>query len=160
MSVPGKKTKRVPYEAMELYLNEDGTSIFEENPYPEGRHYSHQAYPTAAYAAMVTLMDRDVCRLFELLNDLGIDDNTLVIFTSDNGSHGEGGYHPDYLNSSGPLRGFKRDLYEGGIRVPALARWPAHIEAGAVSDHISGFQDMLRTFGDLAGVQPESDIDG
>ncbi len=150
----------VPEDELVLYLDENGESPFVETPYPEGRHYGPQPFPTAAYAAMITRMDRDIGRLYDLLKDLGLDNCTLVIFSSDNGSHAEGGYHPDHLNSSGPLRGYKRDLYEGGIRVPMIARWPGVIELGTVSNHISGFQDMLPTFSELAGVSSPENIDG
>ncbi|MEX0686965.1 MAG: arylsulfatase [Balneolales bacterium] len=150
----------VPEEAMAQYLDEDGNSIFDEVPHPEGEHHGPQPYPAAAYAAMVSLMDNKIGQLFDHLKEQGLDENTLVIFTSDNGSHAEGGYHPDYLNSSGPLRGFKRDLYEGGIRVPMIARWPGQIKAGTTSSHISAFQDILPTFSEIAGIQPPTDIDG
>lgn len=150
----------VPDEALSLYLDDDGNSIFEETPHPEGKHHGPQPYPAAAYAAMVTYMDNEIGRLIAHLKELGIDENTLVIFSSDNGSHAEGGYHPDYLNSNAPLRGWKRDLYEGGIRVPMIARWPGQIKAGGTSDLVSGFQDMLPTFTELAGVQTPEDING
>lgn len=86
--------------------------------------------------------------------------NTLVMFTSDNGSYSEGGYHYSMHNSNVPLRGGKRDLYEGGIRVPMLAWWPGKIEPGTVSDHISGFQDIMPTVAELAGKQPPPKTDG
>ena len=87
-----------------------------------------------AKAAMIARLDRDVGRLMALLKKRGIDDNTLVFFPSDNGPHREGGADPDFFDSNGPLRGIKRDLYEGGIRVPMIARWPKRIKAGAKSD--------------------------
>jgi len=105
-------------------------------------------------------MDSDIGRLFEKLKALGIDDDTLVLFSSDNGPHKEGGGDPAFFNSSGPLRGYKRALYEGGIRVPLIARWPGKIEAGSGTDHISAFWDFLPTCCDLAGVVPPEDIDG
>ncbi len=116
--------------------------------------------PEKAKAAMITRMDRDVGRLFAALKERGLDENTLVFFTSDNGPHKEGGIDPEFLDSNGPLRGIKRDLYEGGIRVPLLARWPGRIKAGAVSDHIGAFWDMLPTFAEVAGVEPAADTDG
>lgn len=100
-------------------------------------------------AAMITRMDRDVGRLLSALQEYGIDDNTLVLFTSDNGPHREGGYDPDFFDANGPLRGTKRALYEGGIRVPLIARWPGHVPAGTTTDHISYFGDMMATFADL-----------
>ncbi len=109
-------------------------------------------------AAMISRLDRDVGRLLDHLAALGIDDNTLVLFTSDNGPHREGGRDPELFNSSGPLRGIKRDLYEGGIRVPLVARWPERIAAGTVSDHPSAFWDFLPTAAEIAGIEaPESD---
>ncbi|MEX2398387.1 MAG: sulfatase/phosphatase domain-containing protein, partial [Balneolales bacterium] len=83
-----------------------------------------------------------------------------VIFTSDNGSYSEGGYHYSMHNSNAPLRGGKRDLYEGGIRVPMIAWWPGHVKAGRTSDHISGFQDILPTFSELAGMPSPPNRDG
>ncbi len=115
--------------------------------------------PSKAYAAMVTRMDADLGRMFALLKKLGLDDNTLVLFSSDNGPQKEGGNPPTFFESGGPLRGIKRDLYEGGIRVPLLARWPKHIQPGAVSDHIGYFGDFLATAAELAGVQVPSGLD-
>ena len=109
---------------------------------------------------MITRMDRDIGRLLERLKDLGLDEKTLVIFTSDNGPHKEGGADPTFFKSSGPLRGYKRALYEGGIRVPMIARWPGHIEAGAQSDHISAFWDFLPTCCDLVGIETPEGLDG
>ena len=111
-------------------------------------------------AAMVTRMDRDVGRLLDLLQELGIAENTLVIFTSDNGPHKEGGNDPDWFDSNGPLRGIKRDLYEGGIRVPTVARWPARIQPGTETDHISAFWDFLPTALDAAGARIPDGLDG
>jgi len=113
-----------------------------------------------AKAAMITRMDRDVGRLTASLKKLGIDDNTLVFFTSDNGPHREGGADPDFFDSNGPLRGIKRDLYEGGIRVPMIARWPKRIKAGAKSDQVWAHWDLLPTAAEIAGVKPPANIDG
>lgn len=116
--------------------------------------------PIAAFAGMVTRLDRQVGQIVELLKELKIDDRTLVMFTSDNGCHREGGHDPGFFNSNGPLRGIKRDLFEGGIRVPLVARWPGKIPAGKTSDHISAFWDMMPTFCELAGVDCPADTDG
>jgi len=116
--------------------------------------------PKKGHAAMITRMDRDIGRLFAKLKELGLDENTIVFFSSDNGPHKEGGADPRFFNSSGPLHGYKRDLYEGGIRVPMLARWPGKIKAGAVSDHISAFWDFLPTACELADTGPPAKIDG
>ncbi|WP_152052131.1 arylsulfatase [Tautonia marina] len=122
--------------------------------------------PIKGQAAMIARMDRDIGRLMTSLDDLGIDDDTIIFFTSDNGPHREGGpaYSPDFFDSNGPLRGIKRDLYEGGIRVPMIVRWPGHVPAGAVSDQIWAFWDVPPTLAELAGasalaVLPD-DIDG
>jgi arylsulfatase A-like enzyme len=105
-------------------------------------------------------MDRDIGQIFRLLKELGIDDNTFVMFSSDNGPHKEGGADPEFFESNGPLRGIKRDLYEGGIRVPTIARWPGEIKPTSVSDHISAFWDFLPTCAELAGVKVPDNIDG
>ncbi|MDZ7691102.1 MAG: sulfatase-like hydrolase/transferase [Balneolaceae bacterium] len=109
---------------------------------------------------MVTLLDQYVGEVLQKLRDRGLTENTLVIFTSDNGPHVEGGHDPEFFDSNGPLRGVKRDLYEGGIRVPTIAWWPGTVQEGAVSDHISAFEDMVPTFAELAGTAPPPNIDG
>jgi arylsulfatase A-like enzyme len=114
---------------------------------------SDDAY--AVYAGMIGRMDRNVGQVLDLLKELGIDSNTLVIFTSDNGPQG-GPWEPlrAFFAGSGPLRGGKGSLYEGGIRVPFIARWPGKVRPGSVSDHVGGFQDMMPTLAELAGAQP------
>lgn len=116
--------------------------------------------PVAAFPAMVEHLDNGVGQVLDLLQELGIDDNTLVMFSSDNGPHAEGGHDPEFWNSNGPFKGKKRDVYEGGIRAPFLARWPGNIKAGTVSNHISAFWDMLPTFCEMAGVDTPENIDG
>src|SRR5690625_7351107 len=111
--------------------------------------YSAQEMPAAAYAAMVTRLDHYIGQIIAKLEELGIAGNTLVMFSSDNGSYSEGGYHYSMLGSNDPLRGGKRDLYEGGIRVQFIALWPGVIEAGRVRYHISGFHDMMSTVSDI-----------
>lgn len=115
--------------------------------------------PAKGQAAMIARMDKDIGRLLERLKAHGIDDNTLVIFTSDNGPHNEGGHKAETFGSSGPLRGTKRDLYEGGIRVPFIARWPGKIKPGSTSDHVSYFGDLMATAAELAGIKPPIGID-
>ena len=121
--------------------------------------YRSQATPHAAFAAMVTRMDRDVGRLLDLI-DRRSGRQTLVLFTSDNGPHQEGGADPTFFKSAGPLRGIKRDLYDGGIRVPMIARWSGSVPAGRVSDHVWAHWDLLPTFAELAGAKPVPGIDG
>lgn len=109
------------------------------------------------YAAMIHILDRDVGRIVQLVDASGLKNDTLIIFTSDNGSHAGA---PERFNTSGPLRGFKWNLTEGGIRVPFIARWPGAIPANRSSDQVIAFQDMLPTFAELAGVRPPEQIDG
>ena len=167
-----------PEEYMQRFMKNDApestlgqVSIFEpETPYkgiddPENPRYKvggygSQSHPRAAFAAMVTLLDDQVGEILAKLDELGISENTLIIFTSDNGPHREGGADPDYFNSNGPFQGYKRDLYEGGIRMPMLARWPAKIRAGSRSDHISAFWDVLPTLAEAAGLDAPDGIDG
>jgi arylsulfatase A-like enzyme len=108
---------------------------------------------------MMENLDNQVGELLVMLKELGVEDNTMILFMTDNGPHLEGGHDPDFWDSNGPLRGYKRDFYEGGIRSPFLVRWPAGIKAGSRSDHISAFWDILSTIADLTGqpVPPQSD---
>jgi arylsulfatase A-like enzyme len=122
--------------------------------------YRSQPTPHAAFAAMVTRMDRDIGRLTDLLRARGIDRRTLVLFTSDNGPHQEAGADPVFFKSSGGLRGIKRDLYEGGIRVPMIARWTGSIPAGQVSQHVWAHWDLLPTLAEIAGAWTPTSLDG
>jgi arylsulfatase A len=123
-------------------------------------HYTQVKDPAAHYRAMVEAMDAYVGRVLTALEEKGVADNTLVFFTSDNGSHFEGGYNPKMHNSSGPLRGGKRDLYEGGIRVPTIAHWPAGITKKGDSEHVSAFWDFLPTACELAGIDAPEGLHG
>jgi arylsulfatase A-like enzyme len=116
--------------------------------------YCSQEHPRATFAAMVMRLDRHVGEIIETLEELGLEENTIVIFSSDNGPHREGGADPAFFESSGGLRGIKRDLYEGGIRVPMIAWWPGTIEGGRISNHISAFWDVAPTLVELAGGKP------
>ena len=116
--------------------------------------------PIAGFAAMMEHLDNEVGAILTLLEELKVDRNTLVMFTSDNGAHKEGGHNPDFWNSTGSMRGHKRDMHEGGIRVPMLARWPGVIAPGKVTDHISGFQDGLPTVCELVGQPVPKQNDG
>ena len=117
--------------------------------------YCSQENPHATFAAMVHRIDRYVGEIVMVLEELGLSENTILMFTSDNGPHMEGGADPRFFNSNGGLRGFKRDLYEGGVRVPFIVSWPGVIEEGGVSDHPSAFWDVLPTLGDLTGFEME-----
>lgn len=139
--------------------NEAGNEGMEIPDYGE---YAGEDWPEAqkGHAAMITLLDSDTGRIMDELKELGLDDDTLVILTSDNGPHREGGADPEFFNSSGPLRGIKRDLYEGGIRVPMIARLPGRVAAGTESGHAGAFWDMLPTMVELAGGEAPSGFDG
>jgi len=116
--------------------------------------------PQKGLAAMIARLDRDVGRIVKRLKRHGIDENTLIFFTSDNGPHSEGGNNSRFFDSNGPLRGMKRDLYEGGIRVPMIVRWPGKTPAGTVSRHVGYFGDVLATAADVAGVTEIPETDG
>ena len=143
--------------------------IVSDNPY-RGNDYGADNFiiegyapvkePRTTIAAMISRLDLQVGEILTLLRELGIDDNTIVMFTSDNGPHTEGGADPEFFGSNGPFTGTKRDLYEGGIRVPMIAWWPGKIEAGETSDFISGFWDVMPTFADIAGKELEVPTDG
>ena len=122
--------------------------------------YRSQPTPLAAFAGMITRMDRDIGRLVDLVNSRGLASRTLIMFISDNGPHREGGANPEFFKSSGGLRGIKRDLYEGGIRVPMIARWTGTIPAGRVSSHVAAHWDLFPTLAELAGVKPRAGLDG
>lgn len=157
----------------ELVLPKDSTydyycrmiPVADEKPYAPADPNRRGAYgatdrPMAAFASMVTRLDRYVGDVMALLDSLGIADNTLVVFTSDNGPHREGGADPDYFGSYGPYRGIKRDLYEGGIRMPMLMQWPGHVAEGVDNDHMLAFWDMLPTFAQLVGYAQPLTTDG
>lgn len=108
--------------------------------------------PEKGFASMIRNIDRDMGKLLAKLKELNLDEKTIVFFASDNGPHQEGGHQMAFFDSNGELRGKKRDLYEGGIRVPMIARWPGKISAGRTTDLVSGFQDVMPTIADLIGV--------
>lgn len=146
---------QVPEDSLKEYLGK-----WDDPPYKGGKGYVPHDTPRAAYAAMVTRLDRSVGRILEQLKKQGLDDNTVVMFSSDNGpADNYGGTDSVFFESAGPLRGYKGSLYEGGIRTPFLARWPGHIKPG-VCDTPFAFYDVLPTLCDLAGVQPPKDTDG
>src|SRR5215470_9363925 len=119
---------------------------------PSDVPYSDEPWPQTEKnkAAMITRLDADVGKLMDKLKELKIDEDTVVFFSSDNGPHKEGGVDPKFFQSSGPLRGIKRDLYEGGIRVPMIVRWPGKINPGKVSNRVWCFWDLLPTATEIA----------
>jgi arylsulfatase len=134
---------------------------FEETPYDGENGYVPHATPRAAYAAMVSRLDRDVGRVLDLLAELELAQDTLVLFTSDNGpTHDAGGADTRFFNSTGGLRGRKGSLFEGGIRVPLIARWPGHTPADATSTWMGAHYDLMPTLVELAGVPMPQGLDG
>lgn len=132
---------------------------YDEGPDYRKGPYGSQQYPHAAFASMVSRLDRSVGEILAALKQYGIDKKTLVIFSSDNGPHKEGGADPEFFNSSGPFRGIKRDLYEGGIHVPFIAWWPGTVSPGETG-LISAFWDFLPTCAEIAGASLPEKIDG
>jgi arylsulfatase A-like enzyme len=149
----------VPEEDIRPYKDAQGNSIFKEIPFEGNWLYRPQPMPKAAYAGMVSRLDRDVGKLIALLDELDLGNRTLVFFTSDNGPHAEGGLDPSDFDSNGPLRGFKRDLYEGGIRVPMIVRGPG-VLPGTVNHNPCAFWDMLPTFARMMGLPVHFPYDG
>jgi MYXO-CTERM domain-containing protein len=129
---------------------------------PDYGEFAAQNWPKAeqGYAQMMRYIDNDVGQMLTLLRTLGIDEHTLVLFTSDNGPHAEGGHDPNFFDSNGPFSGIKRDVTEGGIRVPMIARWPGVVAPGSVSDHAGYSPDFMPTFAALAGITPPTPTDG
>jgi arylsulfatase A-like enzyme len=154
--------------APESYMQKYRAQFAPETPYKgvnDGKSYKNggyasQAEPHAAFAAMISLLDDQVGEIRKKLEDLGIADNTLLIFTSDNGPHTEGGADPEFFNSNANFRGMKRDLYEGGIRVPLVAWWPGKIKPGTTSNHVFAFWDFLPTACEIAQITTPENIDG
>jgi arylsulfatase A-like enzyme len=144
---------QVPDDSLREYLGQ-----FEETPYIGNKGYLPHFTPRAAFAAMITRLDRDVGRIVAQIRELGLEENTLFVFSSDNGPldhayQGFAGTDGRFFNSAGPLRGQKGSLYEGGFRVPTIACWKGKIPAGRVSDRVSGFEDWLPTLLEVAGAK-------
>jgi arylsulfatase A-like enzyme len=129
------------------------TTNFKKGP------YGSQSEPRAAFAAMINLMDDQIGEIITRLKELHLYENTIIVFTSDNGPHREGGADPDYFDSNGRLRGYKRDLYEGGIRTPLIIHWSGKIKP-SITDHVSAFWDFVPTFCDLLNVESPVPSDG
>ena len=142
--------------------NEGGRVLRDGMEIPDYGIYQDRDWPNPekGFAAMITRMDADIGRLLQTLKELSIDEKTLVIFTSDNGPHREGNHDHEYFDSNGPLKGYKRSMHDGGIRVPMIARWPGKVQAGTQSDLPSAFWDFLPTACEAAGVDAPADIDG
>lgn len=140
---------QVPDKALNAY-----TGQFEEQPYYGNRGYTPNKYPLSTYAAMITYLDQQVGIILQLIKDLGMDQNTLIMFSSDNGATFDaGGVNTAFFNSVGGLRGRKQDLYEGGIRIPFLARWPGKVPAGKTTGHVSAQYDLMATLSELSGIK-------
>ena len=141
--------------------NEAGNALGNGQEVPDFGQYKDKDWsdPNKGQAAMISRMDADVGRILDLLDDLKIAEDTIVMFTSDNGPHNEGGHTPELFDPSGPLRGMKRALYEGGIRVPFLVRWPGTTPAATTSNHVGYFGDVMATLAELAGVDPPEGLD-
>jgi arylsulfatase A-like enzyme len=150
---------QVPEDSLNEYIGK-----FPDEPYIGGRGYLPQRTPRAAYAAMVTRLDREIGRLIDLVEELGLTERTIFVFSSDNGPLFEryGGTDTDFFGSAGQFRGRKGSLYEGGIRVPCIVRWKGHIAPGTESTRITGFEDWMPTLLELIGAKDRApmDIDG
>jgi len=152
----------IPHVA--LMVPEDSLAEYQDlepdPPYDGKRGYVAHPRPRACYAGMVTRMDKSVGQIMDLLKELGLDDNTLVFFASDNGPTTAGGSEAGFFESAGPLHGLKGSVWEGGVRIPFIVRWPGQIKPGSESDHIGAFWDFLPTCAELLGEQPPKGIDG
>lgn len=139
---------QAPDEAIKEYIGQ-----FDEQPYYGDKGYASTKNPLSTYAAMITYMDKQIGRVMDLLKELDLDENTIVMFSSDNGTTFDvGGVNGGYFNATGGLRGRKQELYEGGIRQPFIARWPGKVPAGKTSDHVSTQYDMMATLAELTGT--------
>ncbi|MET0298793.1 MAG: arylsulfatase [Flavitalea sp.] len=158
----------LPHAALQVEADpafEQYKQAFKEKPVPvqtswNGQGYAPQEFPHAAYATMVHKLDEYVGQVVAAVKNKGLENNTIIIFTSDNGPHKEGGNDPDFFKSNMGFRGYKRDLYEGGIRVPMIVSWPEHIKRNRVSEHIAAFWDILPTFAELTQQKITTNTDG
>ncbi|MBV8256074.1 MAG: arylsulfatase [Chitinophaga sp.] len=138
---------QAPDSAIRKYIG-----LFDEKPYLGNQGYTPSKYPLSTYAAMITYLDTQVGIVMDLVKKLGLDDNTIILFSSDNGTTFNGGVDPVFFNSVNGLKGLKMDLYEGGIREPLIARWPGKIPAGSIAAAPAVQYDLLATFADIAGI--------
>lgn len=147
------KFEEIPFTEDNKYTSDYGPNIVP-------KEYAPVAKPKATYAAMITRIDAYVGQIVDKVEELGLSENTIIMFTSDNGPSPEGGSSPNFFKSKNNFRGYKRDLYEGGIRAPFLVVWPNKIKAGAITNHISTFWDVMPTVADIANINIEHKIDG
>ena len=149
------------YYALNMpHANNEGGRVGRGMEVPDHGEFARKSWPAPekGFASMIRRIDTCVGQIIAALKAAGLEDNTLVIFSSDNGPHQEGGHKMEHFDSNGRLRGMKRDVYEGGLRVPMIARWPGRIKGGVVSGHVSGFQDVMPTLTELAGAPcPKTD---
>ncbi len=145
---------RRKFDPEKSFIGVDSGKTFRQGP------YGSQPESHAAFAAMVTQLDDYVGELLQMLKETGIDNNTIVMFASDNGPHLEAGADPDFFNSNGPLRGYKRDMYDGGIRTAFIVRWPGKVKEGTRTDHVSAFWDVMPTVAEITGAGSPDSTDG
>jgi arylsulfatase A-like enzyme len=162
VTIPHAEMRAPTPESLTAFVKPDGSSVFNEQPFvsPPKATYRSQPMPNAAFAAMMTQLDADVGSILSLLKELDLDQNTYVFFTSDNGPHQEGGRVVEYFDSNGVLKGFKRDLYEGGIRVPMIAWAPGRIKPNTEIKEPLANWDVLPTLAELTGQKAPEGIDG
>lgn len=162
VTIPHAEMRPPTPESVAAFLKPDGSSVFDETPFVSRPKttYRSQPMPNAAFAAMMTQLDTDVGSILALLKELDIDQNTYVFFTSDNGPHQEGGRVVEYFDSNGALKGYKRDLYEGGIRVPMIAWAPGRITQNTEIEEPLANWDVLPTLAELTGQKAPKSIDG
>lgn len=150
-----------PLPHLSLQLPEEWVSMykgkFEESPYDGDKGYAPCKYPLSTYAGMISYLDHQIGQILQKVDELGLRDNTIIMFSSDNGTTFAPFVRHDFFRSTGGLRGFKMELYEGGIRVPFIVRWPGTIAPGSVSDHLSAQYDIFNTFADITGEPLEND---
>lgn len=147
------KFKETPYTVDNKYTSDYGPDIVQHE-------YASVEKPLATYASMITRIDAYVGQIIDKVNELGLSENTIIMFASDNGPTTLGGANPDFFGSNGDFRGYKRDLYEGGIRAPFLVVWPNKVKKGSVTNHVSTFWDVMPTIAEITNAENPNNIDG
>ena len=147
------KFKETPYTVDNKYTSDYGPNIVKH-------HYASVEKPLATYASMVTRIDAYVGEIIDKINELGLAESTIIMFASDNGATTLGGANPDFFRSNADFRGYKRDLYEGGIRAPLIVVWPNKVKEGSISNHVSAFWDVLPTITEITNAENPANIDG